>query len=284
MGATRFAQTGQGWLSTQDLAKRINDKYPDASPMAKFKAMEMGMKLLNQDSQNQFNQMTRLIQLQQHGETQQETAAHHREMEEIARTKADPQYAVDKAARIAAAKAPITSLTGILKDADKTYSNTKAQHDTLVANTNTLIDLAKKVGITGNITVDTWLTNAKDKLGLTSADVASYRSQLNAVLMEAASIANVRAGVITEGQRKEAERALMPGAILPPGLLQGLATTWKKDATNKEQAYLKRRKQITKQIEALGKGEELPEEAPEKEAPAAAAGAPAANDPLGMNK
>jgi hypothetical protein len=261
------------------MARRIEQSSPNASPMAKFKAMQKVAQLMNQNGQTQFNQMMQMMQLQDRRQAHEDTVAHQKEMADIARTKADPQYAVDKAARIAAAKAPITSLTGILKDADKTYSSTKAQHDTLVANTNTLIDLAKKVGITGNITIDTWLTNAKDKLGLTSADVASYRSQLNAVLMEAASIANVRAGVITEGQRKEAERALMPGAILPPGLLQGLATTWKKDATNKEQAYLKRRKQITRQIEALGKGEELPEEAPEKEAPAAA---PAANDPLGI--
>jgi hypothetical protein len=282
-GAIRFAQTGQGWLSTQDLAKRINDKYPDASPMAKFKAMEQGMKLLNQGSQQQFQQMMQMMQFQQrerfHADTMKEKQESDRRADERlgiserradqAAEKMDPQYQATKKAVV-----------------DLQFKDSQAEvfSKTMVKHLDQLIDLSKKVNVTGVMPVDKWLGMIKEKFG--EETMFAYKAQLGLAQGEIGKMLGGGTGqaAITEGVRKEAHDVIP--YMAPTKALERIKQLLLRDAQIKRQEYENEIMTRTNRYNEYKKTGTMRATEEDVAAPAAAAGTPAgdAADPLGLNR
>jgi hypothetical protein len=281
MGATRFAQTGQGWLSTQDLAKRINDKYPDASPMAKFKAMQAGMKLLNQGGQQQFNQMMQMMQYQQRERFHADTE---RKADERA-GRAQEGLDLRERTQLRNSQYVKTQERQLNKAADN-LTATDLRVEKIKGHIAALEPVLRQVQITGNTTVDTWLQEARSKLGWSEPVYQQYKTQLNNLVTEMAALNQQSLGSLTVSAREDAKQ--MAHGVMTPGILRAMGEAVKIESGITRQAIKKLVDQHQNNINHYMRSKgEVPEEPKEEEAAAPAAAAPAAgagaaNDPLGI--
>jgi hypothetical protein len=280
-GAIRFAQTGQGWLSTQDLAKRINDKYPDASPMAKFKAMEMGMKLLNQSGQQQFSQMMQMMQYQQRERFHADTEVKADERAQRAQEGLD----LRERTQLRNSQYVKTQERQLNKAADN-LTATDLRVEKIKGHIAALEPVLRQVQITGNTTVDTWLQEARSKLGWSEPVYQQYKTQLNNLVTEMAALNQQSLGSLTVSAREDAKQ--MAHGVMTPGILRAMGEAVKIESGITRQAIKKLVDQHQNNINHYMRSKgEVPEEPKEEEAAAPAAAAPAAgagaaNDPLGI--
>ena len=259
---------GIGWMTPQELATRIELANPNASPGVKFQALKQGMQLLNQSGQMQLMQMMQSREFHEDTLRQQERMEQHRlrseetrderlQMQERTQLRNTP-YVRGEEKQVTAAK---TNLT-----------NTELRMGKIKGHLDALIPIAQKVAITGNMKIDTWLQEAKARLGWTNETYMQYKTMLNNLQSEIAAMSQQTLGSLTVSAREDAKH--MAQGVLTPGILKSIGTAVEiegrvtaqatKDIVNKHQ------KNIQHYMSTKG-------EIPEDEEPAAAApAAPAA--------
>jgi hypothetical protein len=279
----RSQQTGYGPLTFGQMARRIEQKSPNSSAMAKFMAIQKVAQLMDKGSQTQFNQMLQMMQYQQrerfHADTERKAderaqrAQEGLDIRERTQLRNSP-YVRGEEKQVTAAK---TNLT-----------NTELRMDKIKGHLDALIPVAAKVGITGNMKIDTWLQEARSKLGWTDATYAQYQTMLRNLQSEIAAMSQQTLGSLTVSAREDAKQ--MANGVLTPSILKsiGAAVAIEGRVTKEATKGIVKKHQDNIDHYMRSKGEippEEPEEAVPSAAAAPAAGAPAAaDDPLGMNR
>jgi hypothetical protein len=154
--------------------------------------------------------------------------------------------------------------------------------DKIKGHLDALLPVAAKVGITGNMKIDTWLQEARSKLGWTDETYAQYQMMLNNLRSEIAAMSQQTLGSLTVSAREDAKQ--LANGVLTPGILKSMGAALAIEGKVTKEATKgivnKHQKNIDQYMRSKG---EIPEEAEEAAPPAAApAGAGAANDPLGI--
>jgi hypothetical protein len=272
----RAQQTGYGPLDIPQMARRIEQSSPNASPMAKFKAMQKVAQLMNQNGQTQFNQMMQMLQMQQrerfHADTERKAdersqrAQEGLDIRERTQLRNSP-YVRGEEKQVTAAK---TNLT-----------NTELRMDKIKGHLDALIPVAAKVGITGNMKFDTWLQEARSKLGWTDETYAQYQLMLNNLRSEIAAMSQQTLGSLTVSAREDAKQ--LANGVLTPGVLKSMGAALAIEGRVTKEATKgivnKHQKNIDQYMRSKG---EIPEEEPEAAAQPAAGAGGTANDPLGI--
>lgn len=262
VGAARFYQTGQGWLSETDLARRIEAANPDASPQVKFKAMLAASKLMNQGGKDHFSQMMRIMEFRQRQElhdrksAEEDARAAKREKDaeraderlRLQQEKADPQYIRYK---------KTTTDLGSRSDQAQAFMGGAEK------NMDTLIELAKKLPVTGIVPLDRWWADVKAKFG--DAQMLEYQKQHALVVQQIGRLLSGGMGnaALTEGVRKDAYGLL--DKMVPVEALIRQKALMIQDAKNARAGYEDEIKRATKRYFYYKKHHVLPpddEEAP----------------------
>lgn len=253
IGASRFAQTGQGWLALPDLAKRIEQTNPNASPLAKFKALQAASKMLNAGGQSQFSNTMRLLEFQQR---QQQHADTLRQREQTDRRR---EQAGERAEQRLRQQSPyVQSEKRVRTDLAQQLARAESRSQTLVTHFDKLIEFSRKVSLTGAPKIDTWINDVAANFGSEAAIL--YAAQLNNLRSEVGSLlGNSPSGVMTEGMRREVADYVLKG-VLGPQVLEGLKKLYAWDAQAKKGVFEKQIRQHDKNIDQYMRSGTLPAE------------------------
>jgi hypothetical protein len=232
-------QRGMGWMSLPELATRIETANPNASPLVKFKALQMGAKLLNSQGQQLFSQMMQIAR-EERGEQREERAElrekrrqEHQEFIEgqqterlrLAEEKQDATYQRYKKSTI---------------DLGFKAEQTKAFTSSMEAHVEQLAKLSEKAGVTGQMDLDGFFNMVAAKFGSDAAN--QYRLQYAETASEVGKLLSGGMGnaALTEGVRSEAHRVMPEGAVIPAHVLRAMAKTMKANANARYKAYTDR--------------------------------------------
>jgi hypothetical protein len=278
-------QTGYGPLDFSQMARRIEQSSPGASATAKLMAMKKVSQLMNQNSQQQFNQMMQMLQYQQREEHFQKGEQHKEETAsrgERAREQADERNALSQFR----ADPKIRDIsTNYPKFAGQDRAS-RAFERTMVGHFDTLAKLAEKVNVTGLLPLDQMIQKYKKMFGNEGA--LEYEFQLKTALTEAAKsmsgAAMSNAGVPVTTQKEMQD---MLSGVVPQRAITAIKNLIINDAHIKQKSNKQELDRMNREYERVAKFygvKSAPALADEEEeaAPPAAAAAPAANDPLGI--
>jgi hypothetical protein len=259
----RYAQGGGGWLKPQEMAQRIEAANPNASPRQKFYAMKAAMGLMTTGGQEQFNRMMQVMRFQQQKQ-QHEDTLHQQERMERHRLEAE-QLREDRYLR----QQPYAQQQmQRARDATKAQTNVDLRMDKVAGHIAALSEVAKKVAITGNVTFDTWLANARAALGWPSDVYTQYKTQLAMLQAEMGAMSQQTLGSLTVSAREDAKQ--LANGILTPSMLRSIGEAVKIEGTITKEASKKIIDRANRNFDSYMKsGGRIPEDAEEE--PAAAA-------------
>jgi hypothetical protein len=266
----RSQQTGYGPLDVGQMARRIEQTSPNASPMAKFKAMQKVAQLMNQNGQQQLQQLHWMIQNEQRERFHADTE---RKADERA-GRAQEGLDLRERTQLRNSQYVKTQERQLNKAADN-LTATDLRVEKIKGHIAALEPVLRQVQITGNTTVDTWLQEARSKLGWSEPIYQQYKTQLNNLVTEMAALNQQSLGSLTVSAREDAKQ--MAHGVMTPGILKAMGEAVRIESgvtrSSIKKIVDKHQNNINHYMRSKG---EIPEEPKEEEAAAApAAAAPA---------
>lgn len=256
---SRKLQTGDP-LSMPELAQLIERQSPGVDPAVKFRMMKKALGLMSQTGQTQFNQAMQIAQYEQRERMHQDTLARQQQTEELREKnylRRDPYYVREADAA---------------KSAQKNLTNNELRTEKVKGHIAALSELAKKVQVTGNVTIDSWLQSARTKLGWPDATYFQYQKQLQDLQSEIGAMSQQTLGSLTVSAREDAKQ--LAHGILTPSMLQSLGEAIRIDSKITRQASQKLIDKHQRNInEFMRSGGVPPEAEPEEEETAPTTGA-----------
>jgi hypothetical protein len=225
-------KNGMGWMSIPELATRIETANPNASPLVKFKALQMGAKLLNAGGQQQLSQMLQWFREDRAEKREKrleeqwlQSDKERQERLQIAEEKQDPVYQRYKKSSV---------------DLSFKAEQTKAFTSSMEAHVEQLAKLSEKAGVTGQMDLDGFFNAVAAKFGSDTAN--QYRLQYAETAGEIGKLLSGGMGnaALTEGVRNEAHRVMPEGVVIPAHTLRAMAKTMKANANARYKAYTDR--------------------------------------------
>jgi hypothetical protein len=270
-----FMQYGIGPFSMPKMAARIEKSMPNASPLEKFYALKAGMKLMNPSGQNQFSQMMQLMQLQQRQQQHEDTL---RQQERMEGHRQERETLMED--RYLRGSQYMQQQQGAAQSAQKNLTNNELRTNKINEQIDALKPIAAKVGITGNVNLDTWLQEARTKLGWQDKDYTKYKTMLEILKSEMAGISQQTLNALTVSARADADK-LVHG-IMTPTMLQSIKEALKidTDITKKSAQKLIDKANDNMDYYMRSRGQRPPAQ-PDEETTSAPAARPRADDGKG---
>jgi hypothetical protein len=246
---------------------------PNASPIEKFYALKAGMKMMNQDGQQQFSRMMQVAQFQQREQQHKDTLAQQERME--GHRKERETLMEDRYLR---GSQYMQQQQGEAQSAQKNLTNNELRTNKINEQIDALKPIAAKVGITGNVNLDTWWQQGKAKLGWPDADYQKYKTMLEILKSEMAGISQQTLNSLTVSARADADK--LAHGIMTPTMLQSIKEALKidTDITKKSAQKLIDKANDNMDYYMKSRGQRPPAQPDEETTPAPTTGAGTSSD------